>query len=817
MIRRLLQLEVQAFRSILKRQLIPLDADAVILYGPNGTGKSGILAAIEYGLTGAVSDLCRFTEDYPRCLTHVRSNVPGEVAVTFETGEGGRERVRAVGHDAEKGGQSHLSLAEQKSYVERCFLSQSRLHRLIDTYLSTDDAGEEQRLLRFGRELLGLDVLEDLATGLFEIADIRRIRNSSAAYQQLLNAKEAADEEVQRLERTAQLRAASFDSAVQSFQRLVGEPLSGVPSSVTDVSIRIEELETRRSATRAGALTRLQALNARLQNAIALIEASSVGQPVSLQEMPESLRQLGCEQDDLERRLRPVVDGLERDLIAEDLWIRDRSSAPDISSQIEELENVLRRRLSSVDSELKSLDGLERERRTIEARLAEVTSALALLSETTPASIQEQRQWVDVLRTIASRIHATTCPVCARDYSELGTGSLREKVLHEADQIAHTLQEAERSASSRAVLQADQRELDRRLATLVAQLERSANRRQELERIASRYGERLKAVTESGETRVRLRAVSTDVKKLQSTLRENQVRLDQQKQALADVQAIAQEAEIAEEAVSPTYVEGAGRIRDVLLHRIAALQAEEKESFQLRETAKLASSLNSDLAGLRAQLREQKTRQSRLESGCRNVELVIQRARALRSAAIETKSELLNQAFTGTLNRLWREFFERLARAERFRPEMSEPATVRNVIRSTVCAVAPDTERFRHIGSVLSSGNLNTAALSLFLALHVMDRTSHGLLVLDDPVQSADDVHVSQLAIMLRALMTQLGRQIVVAVHDRDLFEYLCLELTPIEQGRRLITIELQRIGAESDVQIVQKSKEWAPTIRFGT
>ena len=96
MIKRILELEVQGFRSMLRRQTIPLDADAVILYGPNGTGKSGLFSAIEYALTGTVADFARFGDDYPRCLTHVRSNEPGQVSLGVTTEDGARVRVVAV-------------------------------------------------------------------------------------------------------------------------------------------------------------------------------------------------------------------------------------------------------------------------------------------------------------------------------------------------------------------------------------------------------------------------------------------------------------------------------------------------------------------------------------------------------------------------------------------------------------------------------------------------------------------------------------------------------------------------------------------------
>jgi exonuclease SbcC len=40
-----------------------------------------------------------------------------------------------------------------------------------------------------------------------------------------------------------------------------------------------------------------------------------------------------------------------------------------------------------------------------------------------------------------------------------------------------------------------------------------------------------------------------------------------------------------------------------------------------------------------------------------------------------------------------------------------------------------------------------------------------------------DDAHIAQFAALLRTLSKEHGRQIVIAVHDRQLFEYLKLEL----------------------------------------
>jgi exonuclease SbcC len=82
--------------------------------------------------------------------------------------------------------------------------------------------------------------------------------------------------------------------------------------------------------------------------------------------------------------------------------------------------------------------------------------------------------------------------------------------------------------------------------------------------------------------------------------------------------------------------------------------------------------------------------------------------------------------------------------------------------------------------------------LTLFLALHLSVKPLLPWLIIDDRVQSMDDVHITQFAALLRTLKRE-GRQVILAVHDRQLFDYLALELGPAFNGDRLITIELGR------------------------
>lgn len=72
-----------------------------------------------------------------------------------------------------------------------------------------------------------------------------------------------------------------------------------------------------------------------------------------------------------------------------------------------------------------------------------------------------------------------------------------------------------------------------------------------------------------------------------------------------------------------------------------------------------------------------------------------------------------------------------------------------------------------------------------------------------------DEVHVAQFAGLIRVLAKQHSRQVVIAVHERELFEYLTLELSPAFEGDQLITIELGERGADEDEGITRYT--WKP------
>jgi exonuclease SbcC len=161
------------------------------------------------------------------------------------------------------------------------------------------------------------------------------------------------------------------------------------------------------------------------------------------------------------------------------------------------------------------------------------------------------------------------------------------------------------------------------------------------------------------------------------------------------------------------------------------------------------------------------------------------------------------------LNTIWRDLFVRLAPDEPFVPAFAIPEG-NDVVEAVLETVYRRGGKGGNPRAVLSAGNLNTAALTLFLALHLSVEAQLPWLLIDDPVQSMDEVHIAQFAALLRTLSRQHGRQIIVAVHEKPLFDYLSLELSPAFQHDRLTTVEIER-AADGRTVVRYEPHIWTP------
>jgi DNA repair protein SbcC/Rad50 len=177
-----------------------------------------------------------------------------------------------------------------------------------------------------------------------------------------------------------------------------------------------------------------------------------------------------------------------------------------------------------------------------------------------------------------------------------------------------------------------------------------------------------------------------------------------------------------------------------------------------------------------------------------------QTARNVVRAASTARTAIVGRVFNSSLNKVWRDLFIRLAPTEPFVPAFRLPQSNSEPVSAQLETVHREGGSGGAPGAMLSAGNLNTAALTLFLALHLSVKPQLPWLILDDPVQSMDEVHIAQFAALLRTLSKEHHRQVIVAVHERPLLDYLTLELSPAFPGDQLITVELNRSNAGASV-----------------
>lgn len=415
------------------------------------------------------------------------------------------------------------------------------------------------------------------------------------------------------------------------------------------------------------------------------------------------------------------------------------------------------------------------------------------------------QELAQVLTAISSHIHDEACPVCSRDFSEVSDTPLAAHVSEEVQRLIFAAGRVEslvrdRAATVAAVTHAQRREGDLTATRLTPEL-RDANKVEiaQLTEWQTSLAEQQDVAAQGahlqGQSSARARELSI-LNSRQAGISGLRAELSQHAIALgrpAPQEDVPLQAVLAE---LLAFVQGEEGTSQKLIDRLANIESALDDLSLANDTAAEAAAA---LKGVREQLATVAAQREEAERHIAVAKDLAHRAQALRTSKVK-------QVFSDELNSVWRELFIRLAPEEAFVPAFALPPAAGGSVEAVLETIYRSGGKGGNPRAMLSAGNLNTAALTLFLALNLSAKPQLPWLIIDDPVQSMDDVHIAQFAALLRTLKRE-GRQVILAVHDRQLFDYLALELSPAFNGDRLITIEL---GRSADGMT---TAQWTPTV----
>jgi hypothetical protein len=130
-------------------------------------------------------------------------------------------------------------------------------------------------------------------------------------------------------------------------------------------------------------------------------------------------------------------------------------------------------------------------------------------------------------------------------------------------------------------------------------------------------------------------------------------------------------------------------------------------------------------------------------------------------------------------------------------------------IEDTIGNVGTDTP-----GSVLSSSQMNALAVAVFLAFNLgIPRMPLETAMLDDPLQSLDDVNLLGLIDLLRR--TRSRRQVMLSTHDVGFSRLLARKLRPVSPEQRTIVIEFQGWSREGPQIVAHEVQVDTPLLRM--
>ena len=705
---RITSLTATDFRSLRGTITVPMDSPVVLIHGRNGAGKTSLLTAMELGLTGGFASLARLD---PQLRDHLVHKEAASKKASVSIGIHGlginvpAGSFEIQGHNV--AGKPALDPALTRHFSERCYLAQSTLSRLLELY--EDKAANGTALTRFVKELLGLDALDALIDGLYDSGDVRRLRGNAVRFWDMREGLPSIDSELDRLAKelaaaegqAAQLTHAAQERLTPHWPEIANRTAQATLGLLKEQS---QEAELQR-------MTQLRReLNDILNQTQTAVSPEEGDQRVAIEMAAGAadtalrgwLDTSGQRLTDVFEKLGAYFSDLPSPIQNRPEYARAHAHRV-VVAEIQRCQQILTRD----EAAQKQLATIQTDRSGLMTRLGQIDQQISQHS-------REAGQLAQALSSLLPHVHTEECPVCSRDFAEVSESPL---LGHLTSRIASLTQSAgllaalsvERAATEKAIAARDREIGAAQVQLLTAEVRPDLARR--LANLLESLGALVALETEAqaGEN---LFAQAARTAQALASFRAR----DQQLVAIRDsASRYATVLTMEPIGASEPLQAALKRFLDQVSARLDLLTA--KESSRRDGEASLRELLlkQQSIEAIKTRQAERKEERRRLNAAKEAGEGAMAKARELLKIAQVERSRIVGQVFNDSLNAAWQDLFIRLAPDEPFIPAFALPKATKGDVEAQLETLYRDGTRGGNPRAMLSAGNLNTAALTLFL------------------------------------------------------------------------------------------------------
>jgi DNA repair exonuclease SbcCD ATPase subunit len=689
---RLRSITIEGFRAFARQVTIDLDADVILLQGPNGVGKTSLLDAILWVLAGTIA---RFGDRGTPISTYAREG-RARVELIMSGDDGDVILTRAT--DGKSDDFVRLRIGERE--YEQAAATQ-QLCNLLLPHLK-DRVGAHDALNRV------------LTRGVYLQQDLVRqfIDDDNAADRFALVSEVIGAGAVLELQAALEKSRRSWAVSTTAFRKEELDPLTVRVAQIDEHLTRLSDGGTVASDDARQASTSL------FQHAVALLSESRFGPdaaPTTPARLDRFLKTLDAERSRLERELATIRNLLEQ--------IPELSATVALDDPVDKLrkdESGLVTQLSAADDAIR----LENARLAAE-RQAQVAAA-------------DRAQRAATMAKLALQDIGNHCPVCQQTH-----------------------------------------DVGRTIAHLQALIEAASD-------VGQSMTNRLDPLTEErAKIQASLSLVREDLRRTENDLRERTVRRSILTARLADLG-------IDGSSDGGTALRERGDAIEAMLGTLAKLLVDgERLSLQVLRLGEQRQ--RDELAAERVQVAQRlELAKSRIAGEEATHVLSGRIIDGLRDASLAVTAKQITQ-----IAPLFQRIYSRIDPHPTFRVTEIVAGMERGRGKLEVGISDPDAfARARDAGPLLSSSQMNSFALSLFLAMNLaLPSLRLGVTVLDDPLQSLDSINLLGLVDILRRFRAH--RQIIVSTHEERLVGLLQRKLRPVVPGERMVTMVFESWSRE--------------------